>query len=105
MAFVTDWTENAKCRGINTNPFFDEYETKPEVAKNTDSFCLSCLVKNQCLYDGIKNQESGVRGAVYLNKGGYSKPFNKHKDRATASALQAQVTAFKQAVAMEEALD
>lgn len=77
-----DWRDLASCNGIDsdsTGIFFEEYETDPVVARETDVFCLSCPVARQCFQYGKETKSEGVWGGVYLENGKVSKNYNKHK--------------------------
>jgi hypothetical protein len=74
-----DWFDFAVCRGMDTNLFFDQYETDINIAKNIDEACISCPVKKSCLSAGQDNNEYGVWGGVYLSSGSVDANKNIHK--------------------------
>ena len=67
------------CRGDDLTLFFEDYETNPEIARETDALCESCPVKRECLTMAIDNSGTGAHGGVYLVLGHFSKARNKHK--------------------------
>ena len=69
----------AVCRGMETNLFYDKYESDVNVAKNIDEACMSCPVIKMCFDSGVKNSEYGVWGGVYLSSGEIDKSKNLHK--------------------------
>lgn len=82
------WQDLALCEGMNNkskddpqfDPFYNNYETSDEVAKNVDEMCLRCPVMKECGLEGMSNGEYGVWGGVYWN--GAGKPDlarNQHK--------------------------
>ena len=74
-----DWFHLAICRGMDTNLFYDKYESDPNIAKNIDEMCMSCPVVSICYQSGIDNNEYGVWGGVFLNSGLIDKSKNLHK--------------------------
>ncbi len=52
-----DWYDLAICRGMDTNLFFDKYETDINIAKNIDEACMSCPVSKMCYEVGVENDE------------------------------------------------
>ena len=74
-----DWFDLAICRGMDTNLFFDRYETDTNIAKNIDEACISCPVAKICYQTGVENDEYGVWGGVYLRSGSIDKSKNLHK--------------------------
>lgn len=75
-----DWFNLAVCRGMNTNLFYDKYETDSTIAKSIDEACLSCPVIKICYESGVNNSEYGVWGGVYLTSGSIDKTKNLHKE-------------------------
>lgn len=73
------WWNLAICRGMETNLFYDKYESDVTVAKNIDEACMSCPVIKMCYEFGAKNSEYGVWGGVYLSSGEIDKSKNLHK--------------------------
>lgn len=74
-----DWFHLAICRGMDTNLFYDKYESDPNIAKNIDEMCISCPVVSICYQNGKDNNEYGVWGGVFLNSGLIDKSKNLHK--------------------------
>jgi hypothetical protein len=74
-----DWFDLAICRGMDTNLFFDKYETDINIAKNVDEACMSCPVAKICYETGLENDEYGVWGGVYLSSGSIDNSKNTHK--------------------------
>jgi hypothetical protein len=66
---------------MDTNLFFDRYESDINIAKNIDEACLSCPVIKICHDEGIANDEYGVWGGVYLASGAVDKARNAHKTK------------------------
>lgn len=75
------WIEQANCRDMNTNYFFDKYEEDSDFRNGIDSLCKSCPVQRECLATAVSRQEWGVWGGVYFEKGKISKEFNDHKKK------------------------
>lgn len=73
------WQHLAICSGLDTNLFFDSYETDINIAKNIDEMCLSCPVAKICYDHGVENSEDGVWGGIYLSSGSIDKSKNIHK--------------------------
>jgi len=65
------WYDFALCKGMDTNLFFDKYESDINIAKSIDNACLSCPVIDIC-YDVGKSENSyGVWGGrlnMYIDK-------------------------------------
>lgn len=76
-----DWYKLALCLGMDTNLFFDKYETDINIAKSIDEACLSCPVIKICYDSGVDNSDYGVWGGVYLNSGSNDKVRNAHKTK------------------------
>jgi hypothetical protein len=74
-----EWFDLAICRGMDTNLFFEKYETDVNIAKSIDEACLSCPVAKMCYESGIENNEYGVWGGIYLNAGSVDNSKNTHK--------------------------
>lgn len=83
-----EWWHLGLCRGMDTNLFYDKYESDVNVAKNIDEACLSCPVIAMCYQSGVENEEYGVWGGVYLNAGSINKSRNTHKDQETWKRLK-----------------
>jgi hypothetical protein len=76
-----NWFDFALCLGMDTNLFFDKYETDISIAKNIDEACLSCPVRKICYEVGVENNDYGVWGGIYLNSGQVDKVRNAHKTK------------------------
>ncbi len=76
-----DWFHLAICRGMDTNLFYEKYESDSNIAKNIDEMCLSCPVISMCYEAGVEGNESGVWGGVYLTSGSIDKSKNLHKEQ------------------------
>lgn len=74
-----DWYHLAICRGMETNLFYDKYESDVNIAKSIDQMCLSCPVSKMCYESGTENSEHGIWGGIYLNSGEVDKMKNIHK--------------------------
>lgn len=74
-----EWQDLALCEGMDTNLFYDDYESDEQVARVVDEVCLSCPVMAQCLARGVENGEWGVWGGVYLTSGRTDDGKNTHK--------------------------
>lgn len=85
-----EWYHLALCQHMNDpipdkephtyiDKFAEGYEDDPVLAKNMDSICLACPVRNACLREGIENKEYGLWGGVFLNNGKVDEPRNAHK--------------------------
>jgi hypothetical protein len=76
-----DWYKFALCLGMDTNLFFDKYESDINIAKSIDEACLSCPVIKICYDSGVSNSDYGVWGGVYLSAGSNDKVRNAHKTK------------------------
>jgi len=74
-----DWFHLAICRGMDTNLFYEKYESDANVARNIDEMCFSCPVMKMCYESGVDNNEYGVWGGVYLSSGSIDRSKNLHK--------------------------
>lgn len=74
-----NWYDLAVCRGMDTNLFYDQYETDQNIAKNIDEMCLSCPVISACYKSGQEMNEYGVWGGVFMTSGSIDKSKNLHK--------------------------
>jgi hypothetical protein len=81
------WDQFAACNKMDTNWFYDTYETDVHVANQVDQICLNCPVAQTCYEQGVEGREFGVWGGIYLNLGRIDKSTNLHKDKATWKAL------------------
>lgn len=84
------WYDLALCLNMDTNLFFDKYETDMSIAKNVDQACLSCPVIAICYDHGKSGDNYGVWGGVYLNSGSIDKVRNGHKTKDIWKQLKAK---------------
>lgn len=82
------WYDLAVCKGMDTNLFFDKYEIDVNIAKSIDNACLSCPVSKICYESGVKNNDHGVWGGIYLNSGSIDRSKNIHKSQETWKMLR-----------------
>lgn len=75
------WQQLAGCRGLNTNLFFEGYESDPITAGEIDTMCSKCPVIKECHEFGTKNKLFGVYGGFYLSNGQIDKKRNEHKNK------------------------
>lgn len=75
------WYDLALCHGMDTDLFFDKYESDINIAKNIDEACLSCPVIKICYDNGVNDSDYGVWGGIYLNAGSIDKSRNAHKTK------------------------
>lgn len=75
------WKDGAACLGLDTNIFFDKYEEVLEIRTIVDPICQGCPVSKTCFAVGVSGKEYGVWGGVFLELGGISREFNKHKTK------------------------
>jgi hypothetical protein len=83
-----NWQDIAVCKGMDTNLFFDKYETDINIAKGIDEACIACPVSKICYDSGVKNNDYGVWGGIYLNAGSIDKSKNIHKTQDTWKRLK-----------------
>lgn len=74
-----DWYHLAVCRGMDTNLFYDKYESDVNIANSVDLACFACPVSRMCYQEGVEGDEHGVWGGIYLNAGSIDKTRNLHK--------------------------
>jgi hypothetical protein len=77
-----DWKDQALCLDYDTNLFFDKYEEDELLRPAIDKLCSGCPVAKTCFAVGVSQKEWGIWGGVYLEGGGISKEFSKHKSKA-----------------------
>lgn len=82
------WYQFAACNNMETNWFYDLYETDVQIARQADNVCLHCPVAKMCLAEGLAGREFGVWGGVYLNLGRPDKSANSHKTEDVWKALE-----------------
>ena len=76
------WKDDAPCRDLNTDLFFDKYEEVVDTRYMVDALCMSCPMARKCLAVAVSNKEWGVWGGVYFEDGKISREFNNHKTKA-----------------------
>lgn len=86
-----EWQDLSLCKGIATNDFYDNYETRESVARVVDEACLSCPVMAQCLQAGTENGEWGVWGGIYLVSGKPDMNKNSHKTPEIWNAIKERI--------------
>jgi hypothetical protein len=82
------WYDFALCKGMDTNLFFDKYESDINIAKSIDNACLSCPVVDLCYEAGTSDSSYGVWGGIYLNSGSVDKMRNAHKTKSIWKELK-----------------
>lgn len=87
-----EWQDLALCAGMETNKFYDEYESNERVARMIDQACLSCPVLAQCLERGTENGEYGVWGGIYLTSGKPDNNRNSHKTPDIWEAIRERIS-------------
>lgn len=85
------WQDLALCAGMNTDWFYDEYDSE-SVSHMVDEACLSCPVMKQCMQQGIEDNEWGVWGGVYLVSGKADPNKNKYKSKETWARIKKRLT-------------
>jgi len=77
-----EWSEGAECKGVDTEYFFELYESDSVTAQNVDRLCREyCPIAKTCFAVGVSRKEWGVWGGVYLRDGVVDKEFNAHKSK------------------------
>lgn len=76
-----EWQQLSACKGLDTNLFFEGYESDPIIAGEIDVMCSQCPVLKECYEYGTKNKLFGVFGAFYLSNGQIDRKRNEHKDK------------------------
>ena len=90
---MRDWSEGAECKGVDTNYFFDTYESDPNAAQMVDKLCREyCPIAKMCFAVGVSHKEWGVWGGVYLKDGVVDKEFNTHKSKQDWNATWESLT-------------
>lgn len=87
-----EWQDLAVCAGQDTNDFYDNYESDPDLAMVIDEECLSCPVLAQCLQAGTDNSEYGVWGGIYLTAGKPDKNKNAHKEQDVWERIRERIS-------------
>jgi hypothetical protein len=83
-----EWKDLALCLGMDTNLFFELYESDVNIAKSVDQACMSCPVISMCYNYGTESDNYGVWGGVYLSSGSPDKSKNSHKTKEVVKALK-----------------
>lgn len=86
-----EWQQLALCQGMETDLFYDSYESDEQAAHVVDDVCLSCPVMSQCLQWGIENDEWGSWGGVYLTSGKMDTNRNRHKSPETWEKIRERI--------------
>jgi hypothetical protein len=81
------WLDEALCAGMDTEEYFDKYETDLETAQNIDRMCLGCPVIRECFDYGVSTESWGVWGGVYLVDGKIDNSRNSHKTQDVWSKI------------------
>jgi hypothetical protein len=76
-----DWKDSAKCLGLDTELFFDQYEENKDIRQVVEGICMSCPVMKECFAVGVSQKGWGVWGGIYLENGEISKEFSDHRDK------------------------
>lgn len=76
------WTKDARCKGFDTNLFFDKYEEDLQLRPAIDELCSMCPVVRECFAVGVSKKGIGVWGGIYLDNGKISREFNNHRTKA-----------------------
>ena len=85
------WTDEAECKGLDRELFFDIYEQNPKKAAEVDELCFTCPVRLECLKFGVDTNGTGCFGGTYLILGKYSKARNNHKPAELAEYCKNKV--------------
>lgn len=75
------WKEDAACKDLDVNLFFDKYEEEPDLRPAIEEFCFNCPIVRQCFAVGVSQKHIGVWGGVYLENGKVSREFGRHKTK------------------------
>jgi hypothetical protein len=73
------WQDEALCAGLDTEEYFDKYESDYTVATNIDRMCVNCPVVKECFDYGVSTESWGVWGGIYLVDGKIDNSRNSHK--------------------------
>lgn len=79
------WQDDGSCLGLDSELFFEKYETDPEVRPVVDAICMDCPVRRTCFANGFVTDDNGnktwgVWGGVYFTDGVVDEELNAHKD-------------------------
>lgn len=86
-----EWQQLSACKGLDTNLFFEGYESDSVVAGEIDVMCLQCPVLKECHEFGTKNKSFGVYGGFYLSNGQIDRKRNEHKSRDIVVELAGKI--------------
>ena len=86
------WQRLANCNGMDTELFFDKYESDEQVAKIVDDVCLSCPVMKVCLKAGMDGSERGVWGGIFLVNGNPKNDKNLHKTQEVWNEIRERIS-------------
>lgn len=86
-----EWQQLASCRGLDTNIFFEGYESDSIIANEIDKMCSGCPVLKECYEYGSSNKLFGVFGAFYLSNGQVDKKRNEHKSKDLVIELAGKI--------------
>ena len=75
------WKEDASCRGMDTNLFFEKYEEDENLRPAIEELCAGCPVARQCFAVAVSQKGWGVHGGIYLEDGKISREFGKHRSK------------------------
>lgn len=75
------WKDQAACLDYDTNLFFDKYEEDEDLRPAIESVCQMCPIQRQCFAVGVSQKEWGVWGGIYLENGGISREFARHRNK------------------------
>lgn len=75
------WQDDASCKNLDLNLFFDKYEEDIELRPKVDSLCSGCPVARQCFAVGISQKEWGIWGGIFIENGKISREFNRHRSK------------------------
>ena len=87
-----DWQNLATCAKMDTELFYDRYESSDSIARMVDQICLSCPVMKECLQRGIDGGETGVWGGFYLKNGKVDEDRNSHKTEETKAQIRERIS-------------
>jgi hypothetical protein len=75
------WKESAACKDYDFNLFFDKYEKNENLRPAIQKVCEACPVQRECFAVGVSQKEWGIWGGIYIENGGISREFNKHRSK------------------------
>ena len=68
--------------------FFEGYEQRPELRSTANQICAACPVRQECLNNALENNETGMYGGVYLNRGHIDEVKNAEKTTQEWEAIR-----------------